>query len=227
MDKYTRAVVVQTSLFNGIEAGELECALRELGAYTKTYEAGELLIRMGDCTRSFGIVIDGRVRIDFYDEAGNVSIVAAIGRGGSFAEAIACAGDPSIVQVEAASAARVIWIDISRAFVGPSSSGSVSARIVLANTTRMLARKNMLLNRKMQMIAQKRLRDRIKLFLLAQDDTRDVIRSTSEMTRSDLARYLSVDRSALSRELGRMRDEGLIALRGNTIEVLDGNFLEA
>ena len=75
----------------------------------------------------------------------------------------------------------------------------------------------------MQILAQKRTRDRIKMYLrnrcLPDSDTQ------VSFSRNDLAHYLNVDRSALSRELGRMRDEGIIEVKGNAIVVIDPSFL--
>ena len=40
--------------------------------------------------------------------------------------------------------------------------------------------------------------------------------------REELADYLGVDRSALSRELGKLRDEGLLRFERNRFELLKG-----
>ena len=46
-----------------------------------------------------------------------------------------------------------------------------------------------------------------------------------EMGRGELADYLCVDRSALSRELGRMQKEGILAFQGQQVRILDQSFL--
>jgi len=45
------------------------------------------------------------------------------------------------------------------------------------------------------------------------------------MGRGELADYLCVDRSALSRELGRMQKEGILAFQGQQVRILDQSFL--
>lgn len=44
---------------------------------------------------------------------------------------------------------------------------------------------------------------------------------TIPFNRNGLAEFLNVSRPSLSRELGRMEDEGLIHMEGNTIEILE------
>lgn len=46
------------------------------------------------------------------------------------------------------------------------------------------------------------------------------------MGRSELAEYLCVDRSALSRELSRMQKEGILTVQGQHVHMLDKGFLE-
>ena len=46
-----------------------------------------------------------------------------------------------------------------------------------------------------------------------------------EMGRGELAEYLCVDRSALSRELGRMQKDGILTYQGQTVQILDQDFL--
>ncbi|OFK23000.1 Crp/Fnr family transcriptional regulator [Olsenella sp. HMSC062G07] len=227
MDDVIMRALRRSSLFDGIDSGAFGETLEGLGATARTYSAGEFLICIGEQVRRAGIVLEGRIRIDFYDEAGNASTVANMGMGGTFGEAIACAEDSSIVQVEAVGDCRVLWLDMGRLTSQRTLAKSPCAGVVMMNTLRMLARKNMMLNRKMQMLAQKRMRDRIKLYLLVRDAGNATDNADKDMNRSDLARYLSVDRSALSRELSRMRDEGLVMLDGTQIKVLDRRFLEA
>ena len=76
----------------------------------------------------------------------------------------------------------------------------------------------------MRILAQNRLRNRIKLYLqmLAAKPGGEL---HLDMGRGELADYLCVDRSALSRELGRMQKEGILAFQGQQVHILDQSFL--
>lgn len=219
MDKELKSALRDCPLFEGVAARDLEEAVAALGAREERYEDDDVLLHFGQCTTRLGIVVEQRVRIEFYDEGGNASTIARIGRSGAFGEAIACAGNPSIVQVVAVGPARVLWVDMGRAMSKNAMLKSRFSGIVMANVVQMLARKNMVLNQKMQIVSQKRLRDRIKLYLAVRESDLGGSQMRAPMTRNELAAFLNVDRSSLSRELGRMRDEGLVNLDGNKIEV--------
>lgn len=221
MDTQLQDALVHCDLFRGVDPHDYERAIPMLRAVQKTYQDGDILLHLGACTTRLGVVIEQRVRIEFYDGAGNASTIAQIGHSGTFAEAIACAGNPSVVQVVAVGPVRVLWMDVTDIMSADAMQKSPFAGIVMRNIVQMLASKNMVLNQKMQLVSQKRLRDRIKLYLALRESKQGGQAARIPMTRAELAAYLNVDRSALSRELGRMRDEGLVTLEGNKIKVAD------
>lgn len=84
----------------------------------------------------------------------------------------------------------------------------------------LLARKNVQLMDKMEVISKKSIRGRILVWLSQQVQRRGSRKFTSSMGRLELADYLCVDRSALTRELGRMQEEGLVLVNKNEFELL-------
>lgn len=222
-------ILAKCAWFDGFSPEECAHIAAELKTRIRAYCAGELLVRLGDVPNSMGVVLKGRARVDFYDEEGNASVIAQMGPSGSFGEAIAFTGEPSIIQVTAVEDARIMWLDADSLISRDVLAAVPGAVDVMANMLRLLSRKNVFLNTKMQMFAQKRLRDRVKMYLIAQANHVDRgIGADMGFTakRSEMARFLAVDRSALSRELGRLRDEGLIELDGSKIIVRDSAFLE-
>ncbi|WP_124060930.1 Crp/Fnr family transcriptional regulator [Gordonibacter sp. Marseille-P4307] len=226
MDDKTARSLACSGLLDGVPRDLYGETLDKLCVQEKTYLEGELLLHLGEHPDAVGVVVEGYVRIDFYDDDGNASTIAVVGRGGMFAESVACAGDPSIVQAQAASDVRVLWLDMNRMMTGRAMLETPYAGVIMANNVRMLARKNTMLVRKMQLLSQKRLRDRIKLYLLQRESGLVPKDTMAEKSRASLARYLGADRSALSRELSRLRDEGIVSLDGGAIEVIDRSFLE-
>ncbi|MNF04433.1 transcriptional regulator FixK [compost metagenome] len=74
---------------------------------------------------------------------------------------------------------------------------------------------------KLDLVSHKSLRDRIIHYLTLQAKKNNAAEFEISFTRSDLADYLTVDRSALSRELQRMAQDGLIRFTKNRFELLD------
>lgn len=83
---------------------------------------------------------------------------------------------------------------------------------VTANLMQEFARQVLAFNTKVRILGQKRLRDRLKIYLQTLTTDDDGV-YTLPYSRSALADFLCVDRSALSRELCRMRDEGILSFR--------------
>ena len=95
---------------------------------------------------------------------------------------------------------------------------------VTANLMQDMAQQLLFFNTKVRILAQKRLRDRLKIYLQTlTPDNKGCYHLL--YSRTELADFLCVDRSALSRELCRMRDEKLLEFSGAKIKILDDNFL--
>ena len=107
-----------------------------------------------------------------------------------------------------------------------SSMGCPCRMQVTANLMQEFARQVLAFNTKVRILGQKRLRDRLKIYLQTLTTDDDGV-YTLPYSRSALADFLCVDRSALSREFCRMRDEGILSFSGSKVSILDPGFLHA
>ena len=92
---------------------------------------------------------------------------------------------------------------------------------LLQNWLETISGKYFSLDCRLELLCCKSLRGRICLWLLEQRDQTGSDTFTITMTRAELAAYLNCDRSALSRELSRMQEDGLIELFRSTFKLLD------
>ena len=95
------------------------------------------------------------------------------------------------------------------------------ASLVTANLLRQTAAANLPQGRRIHVMSQKSIRDKLLLFLKQNREERNDILLT--MNRQELADYLGTERSALSREMARMKKEGLIDYCRNEIKILREN----
>ena len=84
-----------------------------------------------------------------------------------------------------------------------------------------MTRKYFALDDRLELLCCKSLRQRIALWLVGQCRAAGSDSFTTPLTRAELAAYLNCDRSALSRELSRMQQDGLIAVQKNRLTVKD------
>lgn len=208
-----------TPLFQGIKDREIEGMLKCLSAEERTYEKDAYLYRTGDITGRLGIVMEGSVNIIKDDVWGNRKIIANIGRGQIFAETYACLkGEPMMVDVQASERSRVLFMDVNRILTTCGSACDFHTRLI-RGLMLVLARKNLFLSEKMDIITPKSLRERVLVYLSREAVRQGGSRVTVPFNRQEMADYLSVDRSALSGELSRMKRDGLIDYEKNRFTI--------
>lgn len=207
-------------LFAGISEADRAALLDCLGAKVRKMEKNEVLFALGDRPEHVGIVLAGSVHIVQEDYWGNRTILAAAQAGELFGEAFACAEAAVFpVSVIARSAGSVLLVDCRRILTTCSASCIFHARLI-RNLMKIMATKNMFLTRKMEHITKKSTQERVRSYLsecaLAEGKNSFAI----PFNRQELADYLSVERSALSNTLCKMRDEGMIEFCKNRFTIL-------
>lgn len=84
----------------------------------------------------------------------------------------------------------------------------------------MIAKKNIILNKKVDLMAKKTIREKVLAYLSSQALVNNSKIFNIPYNRNQLAEYLGVDRSALSSELSKMQKDGLISYYRNTFKLL-------
>ncbi|MEG0070303.1 MAG: Crp/Fnr family transcriptional regulator [Raoultibacter sp.] len=203
-------------LFVGIAREEMAAMLNCLDARTKNYEKGEYLVRPGDTVYELGVVLSGEVYVVRDDCWGHHSIIASVGTPGLFAEAFACMGQQNVpIGVVAAAKSEVLMVDCRKITDVCSQACAFHTRLI-QNLLRILAIKNTGLMDKMGHLTQRSTREKVLSYLSRQSFDAKSERFEVPFNRQGLADYLSVDRSALSNELGKLRDEGIIEFHKST-----------
>jgi CRP-like cAMP-binding protein len=210
----------QSPLFQGVSDSELVKMTQCLGAREKTYSKGENIYAVGDFVREIGIVLDGRVRIVKYDAWGNLNIIAEMSSGEMFAEAFACGGVGVMpVGVIAAADCEIMFVDLQRV-ITQCGNACVFHALLIRNIVGILARKNIMLQGKMEHITKRTTREKLLSYLSEQARRCGADSFELPFDRQGLADYLSVERSALSAEMSRLKSEGIINYRKNHFELL-------
>ena len=219
MDSYFD-ILAACPLFAGIDAAQLRQLMDCLTAARRTYSDGEFVFSAGDEFRAACVVLAGSVHVLQEDYYGNRTILAQIGAGELFAEAFSCA-EVAAVPVSAVSAGKseVLLIDYGR-IITTCSSACVFHTMLIRNMLRLLAQKNIMLTQKMEIITHRTTRERLMAYLSAQAQRAGASRFTIPFNRQQLADFLSVERSAMSAELSRMRADGLIRTNRSDFELL-------
>ncbi len=212
------AAVKSNPLFQGIDFKDFERVLNCLFAKTAAYNKDDVILLSGDTVDYVGLIIYGGVQIISEDMDGHITILTALGTAELFGEVFACAEiTQSPVTVLATEDTEVLLMDYKKIITSCTAACPFHARLI-ENMLKLIARKNLMLNQKLEILSKRTTREKLKCFFDMQRGT--ATRFTIPYNREELARYLCVDRSAMSSELGKMRDEGLINFHKNGFEIL-------
>ena len=212
------AILRSNPLFDGLDRDGLARLLAVMKAEKAACEKGALLHAAGTRLNRFGIVLSGAVRVCVDDIEGNRMIMAEVAPGTSFGESLCFLRiSESPVYIYASEDSEVLWLstDALAAECGDPFCAELLRRFATA-----LAEKNLSMNNRIQVLSKLTLRSKLTAYFsqLAADQGSDSVRLP--MNREDTAAYIGVNRSALSRELARMKAEGLIGYRKNEIRLL-------
>ena len=206
-------------LFRGMEAGETEECLKALSGRTQRYPKDAMILRAGDKTERMGIVLQGSVTVESNDMWGNCTILSHVGAGGFFAETYAYLTDAvMLVDVVANEDCEILFLSVGTLQSAPAVAGWRAK--LIKNLLSVSMHKNLALTGRSFHIAPKSIRGRVLSYL----NTVSIQKQTTEFDipfdRQQLADYLNVERTALSKELGKMRADGLIRCRRNHFVLL-------
>ncbi len=223
MKKYI-SVLKRTKLFAGVGDDEIASMISCLGAKPCTYKKGEYVLRQGEHLSDIIVLIEGSLYIQTDDYWGNRSILGKIGVGETFGEAYASpesgAFPNDIVAVENS---LVIFFNVRR-IITVCSAACHFHTLVIQNMFFSISEKNRNLVRKLGHMSKRTTRDKLISYLSEESKKQNSVSFTIPFNRQQLADFLSVDRSAMSNELCKMRDEGLLEFEKNQFKLLSTHY---
>ncbi|BAK81171.1 transcriptional regulator, Crp/Fnr family [Candidatus Arthromitus sp. SFB-rat-Yit] len=214
------SILKECLIFKDIQENDLNYVLSSLNAKFLNVKKGVSILNMEDKPQYIGIVLSGSANIIQEDYWGKRTIFSVLQTGEVFAESFSYADVNSLpISIIARENSNILLIDCNKLLTIYTFSCKFH-KILIQNLVKMLANKNVTLTRKIKHITQKSTREKILSYLsecaiLFKNNTFKI-----PFNRQELADYLSVDRSALSNILCKMRDEGLIKFHKNKFELL-------
>lgn len=204
------SVLRSSQLFSGISENEITSMLSCLDTRKANFPKEAFVLRAGDTVDSIGVVLSGSVLIIQEDIWGNRNILSKAGPGQTFAAAYACApGSKLNVSVTAETPAAVMFLNVKCILNVCPSACSHHGRVI-RNLLSELADKNLRFNEKLTHMGQRTTRSKIMSYLSAQAQRLGKYEFDIPFSRQQLADYLGVERSGLSLELGKMKNDGIL-----------------
>ena len=212
MKDFLPIIKARSGLFRGIEESELEKLFGCLEARKQTYRKEEYILREGEQTKALGLVQE--------DVWGGRNVLSVLGPGQCFAEVFACVpGSVLNVSVEAREDTTILFLNVGRILSICPDGCSFHAQLI-QNLLIDMAQKNRKLSEKITHMAKRSTREKLLSYLSEQAVKNKSAEFTIPYNRQQLADYLGVDRSGLSVQLCRLRDEGMLTFHKNKIRLI-------
>ena len=209
MKKYL-PILKKCPLFFNIADSDLERMLNCMGAKIIPFDKKYTIFAEGNPAKYVGIVLSGTVQIIQVDYYGNRSILSSIGQSEMFAEAFACAEVKSIpVTVIASEPSEVMLIDCSHIMNTCANNCGFHQQLIF-NLMKDLATKTILFHQKIEITSKRTTREKLLTYLMSYAKKSGSSSFDIPFDRQELADYLEVERSGLSAEIGKLRDEGVL-----------------
>lgn len=213
-------VLKRTKLFSGVGEEDIASLLSCLGARKKEYKKGEYILCEGEHISDIFILVEGKIHIQKDDYWGNRSILSVISVGEMFGEGYAAPESGALLNdVVAVEDSSVIFFDVKR-ILTTCSSACRFHHMIVQNMFFAISDKNRKLVQKLGHMSGRTTRAKLISYLSEEAKRQGSSAFTVPFNRQQLADYLCVDRSAMSNELCKMRDEGMIKFEKSRFELL-------
>lgn len=214
MKKYL-SILKNTALFSGINEEDISNILDCLSVKLYHFQKGEYIFRIGEHFYSLALLLEGCVHIQQEDHWGNLSILDKILPGEVFGEAYAVPGSaPVLNDALAVINSSILLLDMQHILTVCTSVCRFHT-LLIQNLFKIISSKNRILTQKLGHMSQRTTRKKLLSYLSEQSVKNKSASFDIPFDRQQMADFLSVDRSAMSNELCKMRDEGILVFNKN------------
>ena len=220
MDQETMLSVLKDGLlFRNMEDAEILETLETTASHRRTYPKRTLVMRDGDLMSQVGVILSGNLHLFHIDANGNSNLMEELGAGEPIGLLNAVGGYRLHISAEATKETEILFLNVSQLLRNNMLTAPVQIRF-LQNLTLAVAQQAHRLTRKLEDSIRRSTRERLQDYLSDQFHKAGSRTFSIPLNRQDLADFLFVDRSAMSNELCKMRDEGLLKFEKSKFELL-------
>lgn len=207
--------VKECTIFKNFSIDEIIEIFSVISFYEKDYKKNDIILVENTKVEYFGIITNGKIALSNFDYFGNRNILNVFEKGDSFAEALVSLEIQIPHEVISLTDSSIVWIEYK------SLSKSLYYQKILNNLLNIISTKNLILNKKLQILSKRTTREKILEYLSNQKKALSLDSNFEiNLNRNEMADYLALDRSNLSRELGKLKKEGIIDFKKNKFKLL-------
>ena len=205
------------SIFEGITDEDVAKMLKCFEARKMSFKKDRTIVTNIINVKLIGIILSGTANMIRYDYNGNRTIIEKLETNSVFGEVFSRVGND--ISVIATSDCEILFIEYEH-LIKRCKKGCIYHTVLTDNVLKLLSRKIVELNERLEILSKRSIRDKLLSYfeLLATDNPRRTF--VLPFTYTDLADYLSVDRSAMMREIKNLKEDGFITTNGKRITLI-------
>lgn len=213
--------ISKCALFDGIPTEQLLGVLQCMNLKISEFKKGDYITLAGNVFTEIGIVLSGTVALTKETASGSRVIIGLLETGEMFGEMAAYSGKKTWPMTVIAQTNCTVMFFSQDKIAGCCEKVCTSHKQLIMNMLKVLANRAQMLNKKVEYLSIRSLRGKICSYLLEEYNKNGRTTFQLNFNRNELADFINVSRPSLSRELGKMRDEGLIDFYGTAVKLKD------
>ena len=205
------------ALFYDITDQEVEAMIQCFRMRRCRFHPGQIICTYGESAGEVGVLVSGEAELVRLDYAGNRTILERLETGGVFGESLAFTptlGD--CVEVVSAAGSEVLFMEYSHIMKRCENACAHHSKLV-QNMFRLVTDQTLRLSRRVEVLSRRSIRGKLLCYFQLCSLEAGAGSFQLPFTLSALADYISTDRSAMMRELKKMKAEGLVAIDGHRV----------
>lgn len=204
------------SLFYNIEKNDVKKMLNCFDAKELHYKKDAMILSNISNTTQVGVIESGSAVIIRYNYNGTRTIIEKINEGDAFGRISPTFSEELYIIAEGET--DVILFDYSR-LINRCKKNCEYHNKLIDNMLQVLISKTQAYNERIEILTKKTIRDKLLAYFNILTKKQINKNITLPFTLTDLADYLSIDRSAMMREIKNLKEEGLINQKGKRIHL--------
>ena len=209
------------SIFHDITNAEVDAMIQCFRMRRGEFAPGQTICVYGESGGVVGVLRRGEAELGRFDDAGTRTILERLETGGVFGEALAFTptlGD--CVEVVSDRNSEVLFMEYEHIMKRCERACTHHSKLV-RNMFRLVADQTRRLSRRVEVLSRRSIRDKLQCYFRIRSLDAGGDTFALPFTLSALADYISTDRSAMMRELKKMKEEGLLRVDGRQVTLLE------
>ena len=214
-------VLTRTSLFQDISSDDLNKMFGCMKPKLNKFKKNSFIAVSGDPFESLGVMLSGHAALIKENAAGERLMMAILKPGDIFGETAVFSGNSVWPATVIAQDPCLVMFLPKQKILGECANLCTWHHTIIENMLKDISDKVLILNKKIEYLSMKSMRGKLSSFLLEQYKINGQPDFILPMKRNELADFLNVSRPSMSREMCRMRDEGIIDFNRSSIQIKD------